>query len=579
MTKKPENMSTPPEEIDDFLLLDWDEDSGLPVVSHKPTKADKAPVQNPKPEVQSNPRWPTPEEIDEFLLSDQDKDRAGVESVKTVSAADKAPVSNPKPEVQAKPEGPNFGKGADIVFVDADGTEYFYGVSNDGSLVMNKVEKPKEDPAKKHQEKDKKDMADARSSIGLEAESIHEAKPEQSQTDTEIVAGETKKLSKKENPEVQKWNDLLDQKNEINQKLAGTIEADEREKLETQKRQISRDMIAQGFDMMTEEEKEKYLAGSSNPFEKVENEMQERWEGALKTAGYPNEQAYKEYHQRAFIARELQSNYDDLINKAPWLLKGEKEALLNPKIDPNHREIRVGGWRSIEVSRDDVAICAHLGMNITNLKFDLFGLSNRLDLDGTTFKDLEEFNGFIAKAKENYIREQAQKRFEQKKEEIMSSSKVEQEVLNKNIGEIQNSVYVSQVKKNEERAELREKKNRERLEEARNIPEKSKEDTKKEMLKKWDIVKEISSALKKKEFYASEDGNILDGSDKNDAEELKKLKEGLSDELIDEAEKVSGVDLRREAMKKTGYKKGAKGKTRTAFEKYLTDAVKDLLFK
>lgn len=245
---------------------------------------------------------------------------------------------------------------------------------------------------------------------------------------------------KKEKTPVAVLKDLLGEKKRIEQELSKNFTEAGRQ----EKKRISWEIATQACAVLGKNfDKEKL---------NIESSKEAEWQASLAASGFKNEENYKNRFRAPFTSKELQDEYDSMIKNNGNLSEKQKQDLLNPE----DREIKVGGLRGIMVSQRDVAICAHFGFDITQLKFKAFGLSNKLVMPWRggikTFDDLTELNTFITQ-KQNIFIDEKRRNIEKETEEKMNARKneiidkeIEQVLLDRKIKELTKDIREKQLK-------------------------------------------------------------------------------------------------------------------------------------
>jgi hypothetical protein len=99
---------------------------------------------------------------------------------------------------------------------------------------------------------------------------------------------------------------------------------------------------------------------------------------------------------------------------------------------------------------------------------------------------------------------------------------------------------------------------------------------------KWGQISKINEAEKNKKDFKTENGKVINLGTENGQIEADAIRGKLSDEIINIAQKISGINLRKEAQMVTGYKPGSTNnpekqmEDRYKFRKWLTEEVRKI---
>lgn len=175
---------------------------------------------------------------------------------------------------------------------------------------------------------------------------------------------------------------------------------------------------------------------------------------------------------------------------------------------------------------------------------------------------MARFNARLAAEKERYLQEETQKRIQQNKDRIIAGS-IEQVVMETKINELKNAI----LEKQELQAEQRKQQKAEaKISEAEKMPVEERKELLNSLKNDWikasnrhRKIKEIEQVLEKGIYKCkTSDGKILEGEEaKNEMEKFKEQlfeRNGfLSDRIINNIDRLTGRNLRKEAIEKTGY--------------------------
>lgn len=276
----------------------------------------------------------------------------------------------------------------------------------------------------------------------------------------------------------------------------------------------------------------------------VEAAKDAEWNKGLQEFSRKNGIDYEEFQKRAFVNGKLSKNYDDIIRSNKDLSDKQKRDILDEK----KGEVSVGGWRSISLSKEDVAICTRLGWDVNEIKFAAFGFSNKIVIEGEKFSDLASFNRRIAFEREKYIQEEVQKTIEEYKEKAVNEI-VEPTILESEVKEI--SAYINRKQKAEKEIQAQEK-----IEQAENawVNLSPQEQIKKisDIRSAWMEAKRIDMAVKKGAKIEISEGVTLDASKEEDINQLERTKTDYSRSVVNMINELTGRDLIAEAKKEIG---------------------------
>jgi len=240
---------------------------------------------------------------------------------------------------------------------------------------------------------------------------------------------------------------------------------------------------------------------------------------------------------------------------------------------------------------DGLLVAGWNAKEILSVKRPIFSFSSKIKskISGGKAIPDEKFDEEIVKIIEQEkaeIRAEAQREAESRYEEIHKKA-VDQYVAN---AEKQRQLQEEQKlrleekqqkeeavkKEREEKIKLKEAEKQAKIEEAKNLPFEKKAELVNNLRKKWSKAEKIFDILKTgKGKIKTEDGRILEVG--KDNEEIEKLRNGYSTEVVEIANQLSGVDLIKWAKDKAGYSSKEEPKNlakQEAFRKLLTKRIK-----
>jgi len=340
---------------------------------------------------------------------------------------------------------------------------------------------------------------------------------------------------------------LNDRKKEVEEQLSKTEDKKEKERLLEEKRKISDEII----------EKASGLLGRDLAKE-IEEEKEEQWKKSIAASGYKSMDGYKEWHKK---------NYCIEVVKNSSLSEEQKEDLLSDGF------MVVSNWpKTIELTVEDVAVALKKGLDISQIKGKgrIPFVSKKIVADGRLFDSINDFNKFLAKESEALIDPEVQEKMEQRKKEIIEKG-------------ASDAIVDDKIKKAMDL--LFKKENSPAKAEQKNIPEKQTTETEplsvterlallSDLRSSWKSAEKIDQALKTGKDLKINDKETLDLKMKLDViEEMRGVK---SDDIIDIAEKLTGRNLKKEAIIATGYGLDKKPKKQKEYQRWLTDEVKKI---
>lgn len=291
-----------------------------------------------------------------------------------------------------------------------------------------------------------------------------------------------------------------------------------------------------------------------------------------------------------FEAEMRKKYYNDVYNE---LIDQSKLSAEQKKVLKEEGEVIVSNWpTTVILSKAEVAVATQMGIDVSHIKRKGFmwypGMSKKIVVEGgpQSFKDSDDFLNQIAASKERrQIDEQVWQKVEAKKREIIEKAATKtgkpltDEITDQTIDKI-----MAITREQSAAPEVKEQKKEQPVEAKKELSVQEKLGRLSELRNKWKKIEKIDLAIKEKRRIKTEDGRVLwPGKEEKNKEELDKIRQQLSDEIIDIANKISGRKLREEArgvwdpieIKKPGYK-GLDTEFRRA---YLTNEIDDIYIK
>lgn len=357
-------------------------------------------------------------------------------------------------------------------------------------------------------------------------------------------------IEKKEKGLKTELNKLIKDRQEIDRELSHVEEKEARDVWLQRKEKKSREIIEQECKVLG--------IDSKKEFESVEAEKEKEWEKSVEAYGYNNKVSYEVARKEHFERVELPKEYNELIKANPHLSQGEKDFLINGK----NGKIPAGGelhFRRVVLDKEDVALCSSLNINVHDISFGMWGLSSKVVIDGKRkreFKNLGEFNRFLAEEKEKLAEKKLEEANKKKKEDFVKGP-ITQLLMDKKIRELHARIEDQQ---KEKRRAARQEKQKERVEMSGMLTDADREDLLMQFSGKWQEAVNNYTEIKKV-------GRQLGAREDHIESRLQARNGKLSNEIIDIAELLSGRDLRKEASEKTGQED---------YRKYLTEESKKI---
>lgn len=368
---------------------------------------------------------------------------------------------------------------------------------------------------------------------------------EQKEREKAKRAEESKAAKEHREPEAQKQEpppreaikSLFAEKREIESRLSKSEDKAEKEKLQKEKQGLSARIIEQASN----------LDEFKDIKNQIEQEQEREWEKGIAASGYKNMDNYKRWHENLY--------YDQAI-KGSNLSQEQKEAILR------NGSIIVSNWpKTIELEKEDVVVALKMGMDISQIKGDKWWnpFSRKIQAGDKIFDNVEQFNNYLKKGKAEKIDSEISERMQQRKQEIIEKSSGP--IIDNKIRKIIEAISRSETAQS-----------------PKGIAEASAAERLKELGKirsDWQKAREIHSALKDKNWkIKTQDGRLIIGSEAK-AQMEQKFTE-LSEDIIKAASQTTGRNLKREALKATGYKLDKDPEKQKEYRKWLTDEVQKI---
>jgi len=388
----------------------------------------------------------------------------------------------------------------------------------------------------------------AESPLSVEAKPKREAKSESVKaTQPEVLRLTDERKKEKIVPEetrieltpVEAFKSLNDEKKEIEIQLSRENDAENKKKLLAEKRKISEEMI----------ERASQLPEFKNIKKEIEIEKEKEWEKGIALSGYKDMAGYREWHKNVYCS--------ELIKNSSLSEKQKEDALRDGAII-------VGGWpKTIELSRDDIVAAIKMGLDINQIRgIGWHPFSKKIMAGEQTFDNIDKFNDFLEKGREDFNKD-IQERMNKRKNEIIDRGSADS-IIDNRINKIM-EFFSSKEKK----TLIEEKKETQAV-----LSIENKLHLLNEIKKNWGQAERIGKALKTSRDIKIAENEVLNS--KTQQTQIEGMKEFRSDYIINIADVLSGRKLRKEALDVTGYKLDKDPEKQKEYQKWLTDEVKKI---
>lgn len=346
----------------------------------------------------------------------------------------------------------------------------------------------------------------------------------------------------------------LDKKRqEVETQLSGDIDAETKKELQERKRQICLGII--------EVESEKQ---GKNLKEDLILEEQKQLNRYIKTSGFKNRETYEASYREKY--------YNDVILKSNLPNKQGVELSKHQQLTTQWGRGPFGKLCGIDLNKTEVAALIDAGINIQEISYKHV-FSGRIKVDQQEMSK-EQFEAFVLE-KYNLLAEKIRQATKEREEELIDKGGIRDYVLaekaNGIIGALPDETpdVAPEFSENpDEDRETRSLKPETPEEQLRNLNN---------LRNSWSQANKIFKALKENKKIKVQEGEVLDPQKEEDRKELENAKDFLSDEIINIANRISGRNLRKEALNVTGYNPKKKdSEKQKQFRNWLTKEVQEI---
>jgi len=400
---------------------------------------------------------------------------------------------------------------------------------------------------KETEEKEKQEaMADARAKVeasysGKQKEVQKEKQEEQPNPEVKKEEPILEKPESEEQKDQEKTHQnsikfLFGQKKEVEIKLSKTEGRAEKEELLQEKRELAQKILAEARQIPQFKDIE---------FE-IQREQEKQWEQSIAASGYKSMDNYVKWHENIY--------YDEVIKGSNLSEKQKKEI-------SEHGSIIVSSWpKTIELDKGDVAVALKMGIDINTIKgpqwWNLF--SKKIQVGDKVFENIGKLNEHLVQGKADKINGEIANRVGVRKREIIEKSS--DPIIDNKIQKLTEVLFGSKKASKQEAS----------VEDRLGLLGKLRSD--------WNKANEIHTALKDKNWkIKTSDGKLIIGSEAKVQME-QRLGE-LSEDIIKAAGQIEGRNLKKEAIKATGYKLDKDPQKQKEYRQWLTDEVKKIFEK
>jgi hypothetical protein len=360
---------------------------------------------------------------------------------------------------------------------------------------------------------------------------------EEALLDQKVEQAEPKEdeLEKEHSPQ-ETIKSLFDQKKEVEAKLSKAEAKAGKEELLQKKRELAQQILTEARQIPQFKDIE---------FE-IQREQEKQWEQGIAASGYKSMDNYVKWHENVY--------YDEVIKGSSLSEKQKKEI-------SEHGSIIVSNWpKTIELEKGDVAIALKMGIDINTIKgpqwWNLF--SKKVQVGDRVFDNIGKLNEYFVQGKVDKINGEIVNRVGVRKREIIEKSS--DPIIDDKIQKLMKSLFGPKEASKQEKS----------VEDRLGLLGKLRGD--------WNKANEIHAALKDKNWkIKTQDGKLIIGSEAKVQME-QRLGE-LSEDIIKAAGQIEGRNLKKEAIKATGYKLDRDPEKQKEYRQWLTDEVRKIFEK
>lgn len=368
------------------------------------------------------------------------------------------------------------------------------------------------------------------------AEKEKEAKPETEKPQTRLVEKQREEEFKKEQSPQEAIKSLFELKKETEAKLSKAEDKAEKEELLGKKRELAQKILTEARQIPQFKDIE---------FE-IQREQEKQWEQGIAASGYKSMDNYVKWHENIY--------YDEIIKGSNLSEKQKKEI-------SEHGSIIVSSWpKTIELEKGDVAVALKMGIDINTIRGPRWWnpFSRKVQVGNKVFDNIGKLNEHFLQGKADKINGEIVDRVGVRKREIIEKSS--DPIIDDKIQKLMKSLFGPKEAPNQEKS----------VEDRLGLLGRLRGD--------WNKANEIHVALKDKNWkIKTPDGKLIIGSEAK-AKMEQRLGE-LSEDIIKAAGQIEGRNLKKEALKVTGYKLDKDPQKQKEYRQWLTDEVRKIFEK
>jgi hypothetical protein len=390
------------------------------------------------------------------------------------------------------------------------------GKENMRKEVLREEEERRQERLKKKQERK------------AEEEAVLDQKVEQ-------VKLKEEELEKDQSPQ-EAIKSLFELKKETEAKLSKAEDKAEKEELLGKKRELAQKILTEARQIPQFKDIE---------FE-IQREQEKQWEQGIAASGYQSTENYNKWIENIY--------YDEIIKGSNLSEKQKKEI-------SEHGSIIVSSWpKTIELEKGDVAVALKMGIDINTIRGPRWWnpFSRKVQVGNKVFDNIGKLNEHFLQGKADKINGEIVDRVGIRKREIIEKSS--DPIIDDKIQKLMKSLFGPKETPNQEKS----------VEDRLGLLGRLRGD--------WNKANEIHVALKDKNWkIKTPDGKLIIGSEAK-AKMEQRLGE-LSEDIIKAAGQIEGRNLKKEALKVTGYKLDKDPQKQKEYRQWLTDEVRKIFEK